>query len=116
MNSCFFNGSQNFDMHGSTKQHSFLFFPPSKNHKKLFKEVLMKYICHLLRWMAGGQLSITGNGRIKLGKNSPQHLLQLAFASCVGKNATSAENCYFEGQGSFPKGAVFTSEVALSFW
>ena len=58
----------------------FLVFPSFLNYKKLFKEVLMKCICHLLRWMAGVQLSITGNGRIKLGNNSPQHLLQLALA------------------------------------
>lgn len=76
----------------------------------------MKCACHLLRWMADVCFPITGNGRIKLGSNRPQHLLQLAFTECFGKNATSTENCDCASWGSFPKEAVFTSEVSLPFW
>jgi hypothetical protein len=32
------------------------------------------------------------------------------------ENATSAENLYCEGQGSFPKGLVFTTEVLFPLW
>lgn len=33
-----FNGSQNVDMHGSTKQHSFLFSPPFKTTRNYLRK------------------------------------------------------------------------------
>lgn len=64
----------------------------------------MKCICHLLRWMAGVQLSITGNGRIKLGNNSPQHLLNWLQHNVLGKMPLRQKTAIVRAKVLSPKG------------